>query len=168
MTPSVPRASCPPDLVACNYVTSRNEIGKKAMTDQSSPAMNVDAGKGGFISKVIGPKKRWRAYKARVRQLPENYRTAVDAIERYLRHFVPADGDRAASEFEDLADVFARAAADGTPIRQIVGDDPAEFVEASAQNYTKGGYAPDRERNRLTSAIARAAGDDTENEKSAV
>jgi DNA-binding ferritin-like protein (Dps family) len=145
----------------------KNPIGKKAMTDQSSPAINADAGKGGFISKVIGPKQRWRAYKARVRQLPENYRTAVDAIERYLMHFVPADGDSAASEFEDLADLFERAAADGTPIRQIVGDDPAEFVEAFAQNYTKGGYVPDRERHRLNSAIARAAGDDTGNEKRA-
>jgi DNA-binding ferritin-like protein (Dps family) len=154
--------------VACNYVTSRNEIGKKAMTDQSSPAINADAGKGGFISKVIGPKKRWRVYKARVRQLPENYRTAVDASERYLMHFVPADGDSAVSEFEHLADLFERAAADGTPIRQIVGDDPAEFVEAFAQNTTKGGYVPDRERKRLTSAIARAAADDTGNEKSAV
>ena len=84
------------------------------MTDQSSPAIDADSGKGGFISKVIGPKKRWRAYKARVRQLPENYRTAVDAIERYLVHFVPADADSAASEFEDLADLFERAAADGT------------------------------------------------------
>ena len=137
------------------------------MTDQSSPAINADAGKGGLISKVVGPKKRWRAYKARVRALPENYRTAVDAIERYLMQFVPADRDRAASEFEDLAEMFERAAADGTPIRQIVGDDPAEFVEAFAQNYTQGGYVPDRERNRLTSAIARAAGDDTGNEKRA-
>ena len=132
------------------------------MPDQSSTTINADAGRGGFISKVIGPKKRWRAYKARVRRLPENYRTAVDAIERYLMHFVPTNGDSAVSEFEDLAD-----AADGTPIRQIVGDDPAEFVEAFAQNYTKGGYVPDRERNRLTSAIARAAGDDTGNEKRA-
>jgi len=138
------------------------------MTDQSSTAIATDAGNGRFISKVIGPKKRWRAYKARVRQLPENYRTAVDAIERYLMHYVPADGDSVASEFEDLADLFERAAADGTSIRQIVGDDPTEFVEAFAQNYTKGGYVPDRERKRLTSAIARAAGDDTGNEKRAV
>ncbi len=72
-----------------------------------------DAEKSGLISKMIGDKKRWRAYKARVRQLPENYRTAVDAIERYVMHFVPTDGDSAASEFEDLADLFEQAAADG-------------------------------------------------------
>ena len=115
-----------------------------------------DVEKGGFISKVIGPKRRWRAYKARVEQLPENYRTAVDAIERYLMHFVPTDGDSVASQFEDLADLFERAAADGTPIREIVGDDPVEFVEAFAQNYTKGGYVPDRARERLISAIEHA------------
>lgn len=33
-----------------------------------------------FVSKVIGEKARWRQYKARVRQLPENYRTAVEAV----------------------------------------------------------------------------------------
>ena len=39
-----------------------------------------DVEKNGFISKVIGDKKRWRAYKARTRRLPENYRTVVEAI----------------------------------------------------------------------------------------
>lgn len=115
-----------------------------------------EAEKGGFISKVIGPKRRWRAYKARTRQLPASYRTAVDAIERYLMYFVPVDGDSAAAMFEDLADLFERAAADETPIREIVGDDPVEFVEAFVENYSKGGYVSTRERERLTSAIERA------------
>ena len=120
--------------------------------------------KGGFISKVIGPKRRWREYKARVKQLPEDYRTAVEAIERYLMHLVPADGDSVASQFEDLADLFEQAAADRTPIREIVGDDPVEFVETFAQNYTKGGYVPDRAREQLISAIKRAAGENSGNE----
>lgn len=118
-----------------------------------------DADKGGFIAKMIGPKRRWREYKARVRQLPPNYRSAVDAIERYLMHFGVLDGDSAASLFEDVAELFERAAADGTPIREIVGDDPVEFVEALIRNYAKGGYV-DRERNRLIKAIDRAAGED--------
>jgi DNA-binding ferritin-like protein (Dps family) len=118
-----------------------------------------DAEKGGFISKVIGPKRRWRAYKARVRQLPENYRTTVEAIERYLMHFGPMDGDNAASVLEDVADLFERAAADGTPIREIVGEDPVEFVEALVGNYEKGGYVT-RERERLTNAIKRAEGEE--------
>ncbi|MGI5215672.1 DUF1048 domain-containing protein [Plantactinospora sp. CA-290183] len=115
-----------------------------------------DVEKGGFISKLIGPKRRWREYKARVKQLPPNYRTAVDGIERYLMHFVPADGDSAASMFEDLADLFEQAAADGTPIRAVVGENPVEFAETFVQNYTEGGYVPARSRKRLTDAIARA------------
>ncbi len=115
-----------------------------------------DAEQGGFIARitsmVIGDKRRWRAYKARVRQLPPTYRTAVDAIERYLMLFGPMDGESAASVLEDVADLFERAAADGTPIREIVGDDPVEFVDALVRNYAAGGYV-DRERERLVSAI---------------
>ena len=121
-----------------------------------------DVDKSGFISKVIGDKRRWRQYKARTRLLPPNYRSAVEAVERYLMHFGPVDGDSAASVFEDVADLFERAAVDGTPIREIVGDDPVEFVDALVRNYTKGGYV-DREQARLTSAIARAAGEVADN-----
>jgi DNA-binding ferritin-like protein (Dps family) len=117
----------------------------------------------GFLAKVIGPKRRWRAYKARVRQLPASYRTAVEGIERYLMHFGPVDGDSAASLLEDVADLFERAAADATPIREIVGADPVEFVEALVGNYEKGGYVA-RERNRLSRAIERAAGESSEGE----
>ncbi|MEE4418820.1 DUF1048 domain-containing protein [Streptomyces bugieae] len=120
-----------------------------------------DGEKSGFLSKVIGPKKRWRAYKARVKELPENYRTVVEAIEQYLMHFVPTDSDSSASMFEDLADLFEQAAANGTPIREIVGEDPVEFVEAFVQNYSEGGYVPPRARKRLIDAIGRAAGEDT-------
>ncbi|MFF4448146.1 DUF1048 domain-containing protein [Streptomyces sp. NPDC001502] len=115
-----------------------------------------DGEKSGFIAKVIGPKKRWRAYKARVKELPESRRTAVEAIERYLMHFVPADGDSNASMFEDLADLFEQAAADGTPIREIVGEDPVEFADAFAQNYSEGGYVPARAKKQLTEALTRA------------
>lgn len=112
-----------------------------------------------MLSKMIGDKRRWRRYKARVRELPPNYRAAVDAVERYLMHFGSMEPDSAASLFEDVADLFEQAAADETPIREIVGEDPVEFVDALIRNYSKGGYV-DRERERLTTAIDRAAGED--------
>ncbi|MEW2076035.1 DUF1048 domain-containing protein [Streptomyces sp. NPDC013433] len=117
-----------------------------------------DTEKSGFVSKLIGPKKRWRAYKARVKELPEGYRTAVEAIERYLMHFVPTDGDSNAAMFEDLADLFEQAAVNGTPIREIVGEDPVEFVDTFARNYSEGGYVPARARKRLTDDLAHAEG----------
>jgi DNA-binding ferritin-like protein (Dps family) len=118
-----------------------------------------DAEKGGFISKVIGPKRRWRAYKARSRQLPASYRTAVDALERYLNYFGGAGSDSPAI-YEDLIDLFEQGAANGTPVREIVGEDPVEFVEEFVRNYPKGQWVI-RERERLISAIDRAAGEDT-------
>jgi DNA-binding ferritin-like protein (Dps family) len=111
-------------------------------------------------TKVIGDKRRWRQYKARTRRLPDGYRTAVDGIERYLMHFGPLDDESAASLLEDVADLFDRAAADGTPIRQIVGEAPVEFVEALVDNYEKGGYVA-RERARLIQTIERAEGEQT-------
>jgi len=117
-----------------------------------------DANEGGFFSKMVGDKRRWRAYRARVKQLPPDYRAAVDAIERYLMYFGVLDADSAASLFEDVADLFEQAAADGTPIREIVGDDPVEFVDALVRNYSKGGYV-DRERERLVKGIEAAERD---------
>ncbi|MDD2859093.1 MAG: DUF1048 domain-containing protein [Candidatus Nanopelagicales bacterium] len=113
-----------------------------------------------ITTKVIGDKRRWRQYKARTRALPENYRTAVEGIERYLMHFGPMDGDSAASVLEDLADIFERAASDGTPIRTIVGDDPVAFADALVSNYDTSGYVA-REQQRLVDAIAVAAGEST-------
>ncbi|MGW6056166.1 DUF1048 domain-containing protein [Streptomyces sp. NPDC055189] len=113
--------------------------------------------KSGFIAKVVGPKKQWRAYKARVKDLPDNYRTAAEAIERYLMHFVPADAESNTAMFDDLADLFEQAAADATPVRDITGEDPAEFADAFAQNYSQGGYVPDRARKQLADAITQAA-----------
>jgi DNA-binding ferritin-like protein (Dps family) len=113
-----------------------------------------------FASKVIGDKKRWRQYKARKEQLPANYRTAIDAVERYLMYFGRGDGPSWASMLDDLADLFEQSAANGTPIREIVGEDPVEFVEAFIQNYPEGQWRI-RERKRLTNAIERAAGEDT-------
>ncbi|HEY3506477.1 MAG TPA: DUF1048 domain-containing protein [Actinocatenispora sp.] len=120
-----------------------------------------DTDDNGILAKIIGPKKRWRAYKARVRALPEDYRLAVDAIERFLMLFAPKDGVRIETQFEDLADLFEQAAADGTPVRDIVGNDPVEFVRTFAENYTDGGYTPARARHRLIRDVNRAAGDTT-------
>lgn len=113
------------------------------------------------IEKVVGDfgdKRRWRAYRARREQLPASYRTAVQALERYLTYRgAITKGDVLMSMLEDLADLFERAAADGTPIRSIVGDDPVEFAEEFLRNYTEGQWI-NKERDRLTETIDRAAG----------
>ncbi len=118
-----------------------------------------------FVSKVVGGKRKWRQYKARARQLPGNYRTAVEALERYLMYF--GTGGDGTAIFEDLIDLFEQSAANGTPIRDIVGEDPVEFIEMFVRNYPKGQWII-RERERLTKAIDRAAGEDGEGERTTV
>ncbi|GGS97771.1 DUF1048 domain-containing protein [Nonomuraea spiralis] len=115
-----------------------------------------------YLEIVTGPledKRRYRQYKARIKQLPENYRTAADALERYLMLLGPADGAGAMAMYEDLAELFEQSVADGTPVRDIFGADPVEFVEAFVANYPVGQWRA-KERNRFTSAIDRAAGED--------
>src|SRR4030095_4271394 len=92
-----------------------------------------------FVERIVGDlgdKRRWRQYRARVKALPSNYRATVEALERYLTYFgmitkgddVPADV--LMSMLGDLADLFERATANGTPIRVVIGDDgPVEFAE---------------------------------------
>jgi DNA-binding ferritin-like protein (Dps family) len=111
----------------------------------------------------IGQKRRWRQYKARTNRLPASYHTAIDALERYSHYFGPGTGDGVLSMLEDLADLFEQSAASGTPIREVVGEDPVEFADAFLRNYPEGQWII-RERDRLTSAIKRAAGEDTGNE----
>jgi DNA-binding ferritin-like protein (Dps family) len=112
-----------------------------------------------FISKLIGDKKRWWRYKARKEQLPPNYRAALDAVQRYTYFRGPGTGDASMSLLEDLADVFEQAAASGTPIKDIVGDDPVEFAEAFIRNYADSAWI-NKEQERLTRAIEEAARED--------
>jgi DNA-binding ferritin-like protein (Dps family) len=122
----------------------------------------------GWIELVTGSleqKKQYRQYKARIKQLPPNYRAAAEALERYLMYAGGiAKGDVAVRMYGDLVDLFEQSAANGTPIRDIVGEDPVEFVETFVANYSEGSWIT-KERNRLTRAIDHAAGEDTGTEE---
>jgi DNA-binding ferritin-like protein (Dps family) len=115
-----------------------------------------------LIAKVVGAKhdkQRWWRYKARKEQLPPNYRAALDAVQRYTYVRGPGTADASMSLLEDLADVFEQAAANGTPIRDIVGGDPVEFAEGFIRNYEDKSWVH-KERERLTRAVEEAAGED--------
>ena len=114
---------------------------------------------GWIASKIIGPKKEWKAYKARVKALPLPYMEAVAGVERYVMHFGGInDAEQAQSLFNDVIDIFERAAADNTPIRDVVGEDPVEFADALIRNYQQTGYVA-KEQARLRDAVAKAAED---------
>jgi len=98
-------------------------------------------------------KKQYRQYKSRMDALPEPYGTAAKAMHRYFMYFGGVtDGDTLVTMFGDLIELWERAAADGTPLREIVGDDPVDFAETFARSYA-GTQWIDKERARLTKAI---------------
>jgi DNA-binding ferritin-like protein (Dps family) len=109
-----------------------------------------------LITGSLEDKKRYRQYKARERALPDSYRTAIEAVDRYLIYAGGiSDGTVLVSMMDDLADLFEQSAANGTPVREIVGHDPVEFVETFLRNYSDGQWI-NKERERLTTAIDRA------------
>ena len=112
-----------------------------------------------WIELVTGSLEQKRQYKrdrGRVDALPEPYRTVAKALWRYFMYYPGiTDADDTLKMSGDFADLWERAAADGTPVRAIVGENPVEFAEAFAQAY--GGAAWfDKERARLTKAIEAA------------
>ncbi|MEW1957170.1 DUF1048 domain-containing protein [Kineococcus sp. NPDC059986] len=113
------------------------------------------------LTGALEDKKRYRAYKERAKNLPEEHRAVLAAVERYVLHCpsTPTDGGRAASLFEDLADLFEQAAADGTPVRSVVGEDPVEFVETFVATYSDGGWIT-AERRRLRESVDRVVAGD--------
>jgi len=106
----------------------------------------------------LGDKRKWREYKARVKQLPTGYQEAAKGIERYVMHFGAVDdGPTLVRMFEDLADLLEQSAADRLPIRELVGDDPSEFMETFLDAYRGAGRSwLEKERQRLASTMDKA------------
>lgn len=98
-------------------------------------------------------KKQYKQAKSRIEALPEPYREVATAQHRYyLVYGGVTDGDTIVQMFLDLADLWERAAIDGTPVSAIVGDDPVGFAEDFAQAYG-GTRWIDKERSRLIKAV---------------
>ncbi|AFA72893.1 hypothetical protein GPOL_c18480 [Gordonia polyisoprenivorans VH2] len=108
-----------------------------------------------MLTKIIGDKKRWRAYKARRDALPDHLRTVLEAVEHYIYYFASSETDALMSLLTDLADLFEQAAADRTPVADLVGDDPIEFAEGFLRNYPEASWIS-KERKRLTTALDQA------------
>ena len=106
-----------------------------------------------LVTGSLDQKRQYRRYRARIDALPEPYRTVARATERYFMYYGGViDGETALKMRADIADLWERAAADSTPVRDIVGENPVEFAETFAQAYT-GKHWIDKERARLTKAV---------------
>jgi len=70
--------------------------------------------------------------------MPIDFEVAFEAFASYLVRRLPATPvDAAAAVLDDLAALFAEAVADGSPLRAVVGNDPAEIAEALLANHAE-------------------------------
>ena len=112
-----------------------------------------------LVTGSLEQKKQYRQYKARIEALPEPYGSAAKAFQRYFMYYGGVtDGATIITMMGDFVELWERAAADGTPVRAIVGENPVEFAETLAQAYT-GKQWIDKERARLTKAVEAAEGE---------
>lgn len=113
------------------------------------------------VTGSLEQKKQYRQDKARMEALPEPYRTVATAMHRYFMYYGGiTSGDTITQMFTDLVDLWERASVDGTPVRDIVGDDPVDFTETFAKSY-QGKEWIDKERARLNKAFDQAIGKET-------
>ena len=109
-----------------------------------------------MVTGSLEQKKQYRQCRARIEALPEPYGSVAKALQRYFMYYGGiTDGETLLKMWRDSADLWERAAADGTPVRAIVGENPVEFAETFAQAYT-GKQWIDKERARLTKVIEEA------------
>lgn len=107
-----------------------------------------------LVTGSLDQKKQYRQYRSRMEALPEPYAATAAALYRYFMYNGGAvmDAEGSLTMMGDFVDLWERAAADGTPVRAVVGEDPVEFADEFVQAYT-GKRWIDKERSRLTKAI---------------
>jgi DNA-binding ferritin-like protein (Dps family) len=109
-----------------------------------------------LVTGSLEQKKEYRQHKKRMDALPEPYRGVAKAVFRYFMYNGGlVEGDTIVTMMGDFVELWERAAADGTPVRDIVGDDPVEFADTFTESYI-GKRWIDKERSRLNQAVEEA------------
>ncbi|WP_348788234.1 DUF1048 domain-containing protein [Leifsonia sp. NPDC080035] len=109
-----------------------------------------------MVTGSLEQKKQYRQLRGRLEALPEPYLEVAKAVQRYLMYRGGiTDGETLIVMMGDFVELWERAAADGTPVRDIVGDDPVEFADAFIEAYL-GKRWIDKEKARLTAAVEAA------------
>ncbi|OAS85367.1 MULTISPECIES: DUF1048 domain-containing protein [Metabacillus] len=103
-----------------------------------------------MIKKMIQEKREYRDYKKRVDNLPEEYRKAMKAIENYMWNY--AKGSGMLELLKNILDMFENSASDGLSVRDVVGDDIAEFADSLLAEFPEETWM-DKMRKKLRDSI---------------
>jgi len=86
-----------------------------------------------LLKKILGDKKRYRAFKNNVAALPQPYAETMDALQKYMWNFAKGDGFMDA--LEEILHIFQENAAENVPVKNIIGDDPVKFCDDIMAQY---------------------------------
>ncbi|GLX95082.1 DUF1048 domain-containing protein [Herbidospora sp. NBRC 101105] len=75
------------------------------------------------IRDIIEGKRQWRAHVARVKALPPDYQIVHKEMQRYFFKVGSAE------LLSGVLDFFEEGVADGTGVRELIGDDVAAFCD---------------------------------------
>lgn len=103
-----------------------------------------------MIKKMIQEKREYRAYKKRVNNLPEEYRKAMKAIENYMWSY--AKGSGMLELLRNILEMFENSASDGLSVKDVVGDDIAEFADSILAEFPEETWM-DKMRKKLRDSI---------------
>jgi DNA-binding ferritin-like protein (Dps family) len=86
-----------------------------------------------IFEKIIGSlddKREWRALEARAKVLPNEYRSAYKAMQKYMwTSGAPSDWKDSSRIFCGILDLFEEGAAEGKKVTDRTGEDVAAFCD---------------------------------------
>ncbi|MBF2460089.1 DUF1048 domain-containing protein [Listeria seeligeri] len=103
-----------------------------------------------WYKKYREEKRDYKLYKKRIATLPEDYQTAMKAIETYLWSF--AKGAGMFYVLKNVLEMFENAVTDNLELKAVVGDDLAEFADNLLLEYPEETWL-DKERKKLRKSM---------------
>ena len=81
---------------------------------------------------IIGAKEdkaAWHRLQARAEALPPDYRFVYKKMQGYMMNFAGGDGMEVVELCKSIAELLEEGAADGKNVRDVIGNNPAEFCD---------------------------------------
>lgn len=82
-----------------------------------------------IITGLKEDKASWRRLQARAQALPPDYRFVYKKMQGYMMNFAGGDGMDVVRLCESIAELLEEGAADGKNVRDVIGNNPAEFCD---------------------------------------
>lgn len=90
----------------------------------------------GFLTKILGDKKEWKAMEARANALPRDYQIVYGEVKSYMWRFTSGDGMATVAILEDVLGLFETGAAQRKNVVDVTGKDVAEFCDERLRGTT--------------------------------